>query len=768
MVDLNVLNKRGVTAEAAEKVFSGDDASISDKGKALLDRMKHRIDDGLSGCIKNHKIYHALDLAWDTPLQQISSTLAHSISDSALSEESVLNAAKDWGLTGMLETVNDTKGQRKKLNLPVFFNIFVPLVRSYVTIRWARIYNDRRQYPLFKFEMGKNTSTNKLRSEILTDRVQVISNQYGYSELLKQSIFQMLHYGWAAQFPQEEWHTEKQVVLDEAGEEEEKYVKEGIRYNLPHPSRVFLDQAHRPTTFNSDSGCAYAGYWRIMRYGDIRSNKMFWNKDQIVYGRTSDLLSRAKTYLELVSPCTLEFPRSRGSFGITDRESELDAFYKATDDDKAVLVTEYYEKLIPSEHGLGDYDHPVWFRFCLANDDTVLYAAPIPYCPVVYYAYDPHEGKSINSSLSLEIVPFQDQIGNLLSQYLLSVKQNLANMTFVDTDQVPKDMIDKLQNWGEKLFRSLNFMPFSSRQNKFAQNDVREAFNSVRFTALDTNGIVGAMRQVVDMLERLLVISAQEVAQVASHEQTAEEVRTVATTTTTRLAFTATAVDDAMLAWKEQLYKGLMAYGEDEVYAEINSGYTPEQINDLGFTVEEEDMDSSGLVGVRGQKTALDLEVIGAYRDTLDRVSDNAMAAALTQLYQMVANDQEIRQSIGVDQVLDVVNQIGTMLGLPKDFKLQKLEAAEGEGGQPDAQAEQMAAVAEEIRNSIINEVGEAIKPLAENTQQNSSMIQQIVDVIKGGPQPPQPQQYDTNNAVPTGGPANAANPELAPAGPVR
>jgi hypothetical protein len=231
------------------------------------------------------------------------------------------------------------------------------------------------------------------------------------------------------------------------------------------------------------------------------------------------------------------------------------------------------------------------------------------------------------------------------------------------------------------------------------------------------------------------------------------------------LAFTATAVDDAMLAWKEQIYKGLMAYGEDEVYAEINSGYTAEQINDLGFTVDAEDTDSSGLVGIRGQKTALDLEVIGSYRDTLDRVSDNAMAAALTQLYQMVANDQEIRQSIGVDQVLGVLNQIGTMLGLPKDFKLQKLQ---GEEGQPEAQAENMAAVAEEIRNSIINEVGEAIKPLAENTQQNSNMIQQIVDAIKGGPQPPQPQQYDTNNPVPTGVPADAGNPELAPAGPVR
>ena len=252
MIDLKLLNKRGVTADTAKGVFAGEDDKMPAKGKALLDRIKHRIDDGLNRCIKNHKIYHALDLAWDTPLQQISSTLAYSISDKDLSDETVLNAAKDWGLTGLIEDVKDTKGQKKRLNLPMFFNIFVPLVRSYVTIRWARIYNDRRQYPLFKFEMGKNTTKNKLRGEILTDRVQVMANQYGYSELLKQSIFHMLHYGWAAQFPQEEWHTEKQVVFDAAGEEEEKYVKEGIRYNLPHPSRVFFDQAHRPTTFNSD------------------------------------------------------------------------------------------------------------------------------------------------------------------------------------------------------------------------------------------------------------------------------------------------------------------------------------------------------------------------------------------------------------------------------------------------------------------------------------------------------------------------------------
>ena len=766
MIDLKILTSRGVTADAAKAVFDKEDESkIPEKGLALLDKMRQRIDDGVNWCIRNHKVYHALDLAWDAPLKQVSNTLAHSLMEQDASDESVLNAAKDWGLTGMLETVKDTKGEVTRLNVPVFFNVFVPLVRSYVTIRWARIYNDRRQYPLFKYEMGKNTTKNKVRSEILTDRVQVMANQHGYSELLKQGIFHMLHYGWAAQFPQEEWHTEKQVVFGAGGAEEEKTVKEGIRYHLPHPSRVFLDQSQRPTTYNTDSGCSFAGYWRLMRYGDIRRNKQFWNTDKVTYGRTTELLGRAKTYLELVSPCTMTFPQGRSAFGMTDRETELSQYYRSSDDDKAVLITEYYEKIIPSEYGLGDYDHPVWYRFCLANDDVVLYAAPLPYCPVVYYAYDPHESKSLNSSLSLEVTPFQDQIGNLLSQYLLSVKQNLANMTFVDTDQVPKDMIDKLQNWGEKLFRSLNFMPFSSRQNKFAQNDVREAFNSVRFTALDTNGIVGAMRQIVDMLERLLVISAQEIAHAAAHEQTAEEVRTIAGTTTTRLSFTASAVDDAMLAWKEQLYRGLMAYGEDDIYATISSSYTPEQLQELGFTVEEEDSAHAGLIKVRGQKTALDLEVVGSYRDSLDRVPDNTTAAALTQLYSMVANDPELKQSIGVDQVLDVINQIGTMLGLPKDFKLKKLEEEEGQQGQ---QAEQMAAVAEEIRQSIIGEVGEAIKPIAENTQQNTGLIQQIMEVIQAGPQPAGPAQYDTGNSVPTGNPADAGNPAMAPAGPVR
>ena len=224
MIDLNVLNKRGVTTDSLKKIFGGEDRDVPDEAMPLLDKIRDRIDDGLHWCIKNHKIYHALDLAWDAPFKQVSPTLANSILNKDLDEETVTNAVHDWGLTSMLEDVEDSKGTRKSLNIPVFFNVFVPIVRSYVTIRWARMYNDRRQYPLFKYEMGKHTTVNKLREEIITDRVQAITNSYGYNEVLKQSIFQMLHYGWCMQFPQEEWHSEKQVSINSNGEEEERYV----------------------------------------------------------------------------------------------------------------------------------------------------------------------------------------------------------------------------------------------------------------------------------------------------------------------------------------------------------------------------------------------------------------------------------------------------------------------------------------------------------------------------------------------------------------
>ena len=63
MIDLNVLNRRGVNSEGLKKVFDNEDHEVPDKAVPLLNRIRDRVDDGLQWCIKNHKVYHALDLA---------------------------------------------------------------------------------------------------------------------------------------------------------------------------------------------------------------------------------------------------------------------------------------------------------------------------------------------------------------------------------------------------------------------------------------------------------------------------------------------------------------------------------------------------------------------------------------------------------------------------------------------------------------------------------------------------------------------------------
>ena len=86
-------------------------------------------------------------------------------------------------------------------------------------------------------------------------------------------------------------------------------------------------------------------------------------------------------------------------------------------------------------------------------------AAPLPYAPSIWYGYDGDENRELNAGLSLEILPFQDHVSNLLTQFLLTVKQNLANVTFVDTDVVDVGWIDTLKELGREDFQDSQFYP---------------------------------------------------------------------------------------------------------------------------------------------------------------------------------------------------------------------------------------------------------------------------------------------------------------------
>lgn len=158
MVDIPLIEKRGGSIEELRKKFTTEtpDAKI----KELVDLNAYRIDDGINQNLHNARLWYAIDRAFDVSERQVTHTLVEGMLDAGMNGESVMDAMKTWGishqLNGMLSPLTDSDGNAKrdsqgrelmKLDLPTFFNIFVPLVAAYVKIRWSKLFGDRDIYP---------------------------------------------------------------------------------------------------------------------------------------------------------------------------------------------------------------------------------------------------------------------------------------------------------------------------------------------------------------------------------------------------------------------------------------------------------------------------------------------------------------------------------------------------------------------------------------------------------------------------------------------
>jgi len=790
MVDIKILRDRGITQDFLKGQLAGNPLTwnATDGRVALWQRIRSRIQEGMNRNFIDYRLYHALDVAWETPFRQISPTLLGYFIErgDTLDDDQVQKMVTELGLTHLIDQELDSRTGKptgkKTFNLPMFFNIFVPLVRAYVTIRWAKIMNDRRLIPFFKFDPVKATAVNRLKCGAITDRIQEMSNQYGYYDVMKQAVLKMLHYGWCFQFPKESWHHEKQwkhadkkdVAIGRAkkeGELIEVVVKEGLRYHHPHPTRFYRDLNHGAYTYNYDTGCEFGGYWSIRRYRDI-VNSQFWNKEQISVGPNSLVVDHRTFFATVYSACTLLMPvlpkktndgntllaQTGAGIGDMDREKQLAYLYYGTDHlDQGVLTTEHFEKLIPAQNGLGDYDYPVWFRFVIAGDvSTFLYAEPLPYCPILYLGYDADESRTNNASLSLEILPFQDQFSNILTQIVMTAKQNLSNITFVDEDQITTEGKSVIKNLGEKIFRSLNFVPFSGKQAVRAQNKIQEAVINHTLPKGNVAELINVMRTILDVLERVLVMSSHEVAQAASHEQTREEVRNIAASTSTRLLFTSTPVDIYRDAWKRQLYNGLMAFGDEDMYVHVATDIplSADVLKAMGFTFAEDGdsafhpQDRHRRVKVKKQNTAIELWEIAATRDGDDRMNDAATAQVMAQLVQTLMANPMTAQAIGSQQAIQLANKIGQLAGLDRDFQLQDVTPA---GASPEQQQAAAQGQLQQVTQAVLNQ----LKPVIQQTEKNAQDIQTLAEALKNPPNPAADEF--TNNTPPA--PAMAGGP---------
>lgn len=789
MIDLDILEAHGLTRENLEKLLAIDplNVPVGPLGN-LIHRIRSRIQEGMTRNFADYKLYYALDQAWNTPFRQITPTLLQQFVNSNPTDETCQKAAQEWGITHVIEERTDPKtGQKvKAFNLPAFFEIFVPLVKSYVTIRWAKIMNDRFLTPLFKYEPAKMTAVMQAICEAVTDCIQLTSNQYGYYDVMKQAVLKMLHYGRCFQFPRTEWHSQQQrkkanemdvEILNSTksdsetkasvGDEITCTTTEGIYYHLPHPTRTFYDIAHAPYTLNFGThGCEYAGHWKIVRYREILQGN-YWNKDRIALG-TADLIGNHQLFFNSVySACTLtvptvpkpktpEGPSIGAEIGIgtdsMDRERQLaNLYYGVERGDQGVLVSEYFERLIPSENGLGTYDQPIWFRFVVAGDSsTILFATPLPYsAPIIYYGYDADESRTTNASLSLEVLPFQDHFSNLLTQTILTCKQNLANLTFLDEDQLmtgedqqrssARNTIDRISGMGESLYRTLNIFTYSSRKMQRMQvgrqgiPDVAQSFNLPKGNVQELQGV---LREILDILERVLVMSSQEIAQAASHELRVDEVRNIQASTSSRLLFTATPVDIAIDAWKRQLYQGKMAYGDPYIWVHLPSEMllTQEQLDKIGFTFHHEkyrtERDKFRIARIPTKKTAIPLWTFANSRDGNDRMDNQKLAQAMALYLQNALNNPMLAQAIGPDQAIMWMNYIGKLAGFPRDATIRNMGPTTAQAQQAQAQ-DQLKQLLEVIMPEVQKMLMNDLKPLLDATTQNAREIQLLYQVLK-------------------------------------
>jgi len=746
-VSPKVLKAHGCTPADWKPLFTakGNYSGKSKSGKLpqikrLETLIANRINDGRLKNLQDYRVFAAIDMAYDAPFDQTTPTLIQSFLGqdwSNLKQEDVLAKLQQWGLKPddlLLKTTRPDGSCVYTPNPPTFYKILVPLVKAYVTIRRGKLFNDRNKVPLLDYEPIEWNSETRILCEILNHTVQVISGELGYPRDLDQTILQTLQYATTLVFPREVWYTEYQMEMVD-GKEKKVLQKEGIRYCQPHPTRMFWDQHYSISSFNTDSGCEFAGYWKVVSYGDILDNQNYWNRKAVGFGSTVDWFSPeiSSNFFSEVYPCQMAFPNF--TYGEKSSRESSAIYYATSQRDMAVFQTDVFMKLTPAKWKLGTYKYPIWVRFIVANDNSILYAEPVAYSPVLFCGYDTDQLRAKNASMALEVLPFQDHIGNTLSQIVLTIKQNLANIYFYEKNVLNREDIDAVKNAGEMQYRTINMVPYDSFKNARAGLDVKGGIIPVHFDYKDVTPMFQSMNTMLSMLERLLQLSAQESGAAASHQQSKEEIQVISGNTSNRVQFTGSFIDDFIDAWKRQQYDAIQAYADDELTAMV-PGDIPdieEHLEALGFK-KSGTVQGEGKLIVKGSKRGLlKLQDFAVTGKGPDRKNDTQTAQIMMQAAQAVSNSQVLAQAIGAKPLLKIIERAAIMAGADKDFKLR-----------PDdkAQANALQQMAQEIMQAMMKKVNETVtKPAAEEMKKIQDEIVQLQQVVAKALklQPPDP-----------------------------
>jgi hypothetical protein len=590
------------------------------------------------------------------------------------------------------------KGEVVGVNLPKFYEVNINLLRSVITRRRAaQVEKYDRLYPYFLYESRDQTQVGKLRADMVSQRMDVMADQFGYRHMMSQATLHMLLYAHTAAFPRSYW--EREVSLEKmpgnAKTEDGKIrtrtrvTREGISWVLPHPSRLFYDNNYPLTSLNEDQGCEYVGFWDVTRWGDIAHNPDYFNRKKVSY--TSGMVDWFSTYwayfnqyFTTIIPPSIPSARGDNVNFTNDRKNQVGLF-TGNMEQVSTIFTHLWVKVLPQNWGWGRYPYPIWVHLKVAGDATVVYAKICPSSPAAVFSHNENDARLFNISLAHELMPFQDQLTNLFTQFLETVHQDLLSVCVLNTDVFPDTEEGKSARAdfeavlsGKDTNASMHLLEVSYMKLKELGIDAKDVFTVVRAkpnTSIDK--IFESITQLLNMTDRLEVMSPHEQAQAASHEISATESHQMGQSTDTVFNFISTGIDEGRAAIKRICYDSLVSCSENDLELTVANRYADDVVKAAGFKPTGDAMaDSLGFTRLMGDKTDLIHDYIFTSRDAGDRPAGSQAAQILVQMLQAIGSfeadmQQAILAAMGKTKLFEIMNTIFRAIDAGIDLKLE-------------------------------------------------------------------------------------------------
>ena len=141
-----------------------------------------------------------------------------------------------------------------------------------------------------------------------------------------------------------------------------------------------------------------------------------------------------------------------------------------------------------------------------------------------------------NISVAHEIMPYQDQLTNILNSMLEQMKMSMFKIFAIDQDALDDDVKDYIKNaLADDTFYAKPKALFYSGQKAadlgINNNDFIKVVDVQKELSAGINQSIQAILQLLNLVERLLILSPQELGQPAPREISATEVAEISNTT---------------------------------------------------------------------------------------------------------------------------------------------------------------------------------------------------------------------------------------------